>query len=346
MNVTLHPYVLPLLAPVRTSVGTISERRGLLVRAESDGVAGWGDAAPLPGWPGGSLPEVADALAAWRDSTAGAPRDLSGLRSLSIARSAIDAALTDQRSRVAGVPMAQHLSPAAVGTVPVNVLVDLTDEAQVERDAIDALAQGFGTFKAKVGARALAEEVRLVRRLRSTVGPQVAIRLDANQAWELGEAETAMQQFAPIGIEFIEEPTANIDSWPGLAAAADIAIAADESIGEHDVSELAARCQVIVLKVPLVGGPSVTLGRALQLRQDGTAVVITSFLDNAVGVATALHMAAALGPVGMAHGLATSGRLARDVVSGFDGFAMSAGRITLPDGPGIGVVPDPDVFEV
>ncbi len=339
MNVTLHPYELPLVAPVHTSVGTITERRGLLVRVESDGVAGWGDAAPLPGWPGGTLPEVADALAAWRENTAGARRDLSGLRSLSIARSAIDAALSDQRSRRAGVPMAQHLSPAAVGTVAVNLLVDLTDEAQVERDAIDALAQGFGTFKAKVGAAAIDDEARFVRRLRSTVGPQAAIRLDANRAWGVGDAETAMRRFAPTGIEFIEEPTANVDAWPDLSAATGIAIAGDESIGDHDVFELAALCQVMVLKVPLLGGPSAALATAIQLRQAGVDVVVTSFLDNAVGVATALHVAAALGPVSMAHGLATSARLARDVVPGFGGFALRAGRITLPDGPGLGVTP-------
>ncbi len=343
MKVTLHPYALPLIAPVSTSAGTISERRGLLVRVESDGVAGWGDAAPLPGWPGGSLPEVADALGAWRDSLAGLQRDLSGLRLLPIARSAIDSALTDQRARVAGLPLAQHLSPAAVATVAANVLIDLSTEAQVEMDAIDALAEGFGTFKAKVGVQELADEVRLLRRLRSTVGPLVAIRLDANQAWSVAEAEAAMREFAPTGIEFIEEPTANVEAWSDLSAATDIAIAGDESIGSHDVFELSAMCQVMVLKVPLLGGPSATLATALQLRQAGVAVVITSFLDNAVGVATALHVAAALGSVNMAHGLATSARLGRDVVPGFRGFATSAGRITLPDGAGIGVTPSPDL---
>ena len=64
-------------------------------------------------------------------------------------------------------------------------------------------------------------------------------------------------------------------------------------------------------------------------------MVVTSFLDSAVGIASALHLAAAL-PPGPAAGLATGDLLAEDLAD----LCIGDGWIPLPRGAGLGVAPD------
>jgi L-alanine-DL-glutamate epimerase-like enolase superfamily enzyme len=65
-------------------------------------------------------------------------------------------------------------------------------------------------------------------------------------------------------------------------------------------------------------------------------VVITSVVDSAIGVGAAAQLAAAIGGT-QAHGLATGAWLAEDVAPP---ALIRAGKLALPDGPGLGIVPD------
>jgi len=59
---------------------------------------------------------------------------------------------------------------------------------------------------AEVGARATPEDAKMIASLRMAVGENLSIRLDANRAWTLDQAEAALRAFQPYGIEFVEEP--------------------------------------------------------------------------------------------------------------------------------------------
>ena len=69
-------------------------------------------------------------------------------------------------------------------------------------------------------------------------------------------------------------------------------------------------------------------------------MTVTSFLDSGVGVAHALHVAAAVDAASSkhsrAHGLATAGLLSEDMA---DPPPVTAGVMSLPPGYGIGVAP-------
>ena len=52
------------------------------------------------------------------------------------------------------------------------------------------MADGFSTLKLKVGTDA-ATDVARVRAVRAAVGPDVALRLDANQGWDAFDARRA-----------------------------------------------------------------------------------------------------------------------------------------------------------
>ena len=94
---------------------------------------------------------------------------------------------------------------------------------------------------------------------------------------------------------------------------------------------------VAVLKPSALGSPVSVLRAASALAETGTRVIIGSFMESAVGLATAAHTAAAAG--GPAAGLSTSALLRHDVC---EPPAIRQGAVRLPAGPGLGVAPDLD----
>lgn len=320
---TLHRFSLELLQPLRTAKGEVTHRTGILLcLAAENGERGWGEAAPLPGWPGPGLAATEQSL---RDWIAGGPKPSAGT-----ARAAIDGAQIDLAARRSGQSLATYLRGDAADSVVVNALLDSPDPEMLAMDAAQAVAQGFTTLKIKVGAGT--QDLDRIAQAR-VAAPEALLRLDANQAWALDEATTFCRAVERFDIEFIEEPvTGGMAALAAIRPKIGIAVAADESLASLDIDEFAALpVDVLVLKPSTLGRHEALLDLAKQRR-----VVVTSFVDSAVGVATALHLAAAMpGPV-VASGLAISGRFEKDVA---ELPAVSDGRLAVPAGPGIGVSP-------
>jgi L-fuconate dehydratase len=70
----------------------------------------------------------------------------------------------------------------------------------------EALAEGWTHFKVKVGAEPR-DDVRRVGVVRSAIGPQHKLMIDANQRWDVDEAIACIKQLAPFDIWWAEEPT-------------------------------------------------------------------------------------------------------------------------------------------
>jgi L-fuconate dehydratase len=84
-----------------------------------------------------------------------------------------------------------------------------SDEKLV-RLAKEAVADGFGQIKLKVGAD-LEDDLRRLALARAAVGPDVAIAVDANQRWDVGEAIRRGTAMAPFDLAWLEEPTSPDD---------------------------------------------------------------------------------------------------------------------------------------
>ncbi|HEU4421265.1 MAG TPA: enolase C-terminal domain-like protein [Pilimelia sp.] len=84
------------------------------------------------------------------------------------------------------------------------------DDDKVVRLSREAVADGFGLIKMKVGAD-VADDVRRMRAARAAVGPDVRIAVDANQVWGVAEAIDWMRALAPYDPWWIEEPTSPDD---------------------------------------------------------------------------------------------------------------------------------------
>ena len=102
MRVELSEVSLKLRLPVMTGRGTITQRDGLLVRVTDGDLTGWGDAMPLPGWPGADLSATQRALEAWA-----ANPDPDNLPQERFAHGAVELALLDLEARQRGRTQAE-----------------------------------------------------------------------------------------------------------------------------------------------------------------------------------------------------------------------------------------------
>jgi len=329
LRLRLYGYRLPLRSPVVTAARILAERRGVLVRLEADdGGAGWGEAAPLPGWSTSTVAGDVVALTAWDG------RHLAGLSET--ARAAVEGALVDLASRRAGVAEARALAPDAASAVAVNALVTAMSPSDVEAAAGGAVAAGHSAIKLKVGGRSLAEDLARVRAA-VAAAPGVELRLDANGAWSLAEAVEAMEALRPFEIAFVEQPVPDLAGMAALRRRGSVAIAADEAVttaSDLEAVIAAAAADIVVLKPSALGGPASALAMAHRAREAGLEVVVTSFMESAIGVAHALHVAAAVAP-DRAAGLATATLLATDVA---DPVPLEGGEMVVPS-PGLGISP-------
>jgi L-alanine-DL-glutamate epimerase-like enolase superfamily enzyme len=243
----------------------------------------------------------------------------------------VEQALWDLLGQQQGRGVCGLLGGEEAPSIPISRLV------QNARGALLAVEEGVGCLKLKVGAAPLAEDLERASSVREAVGGKVAIRLDANGVWSLAQAREALAAFAPLDIEFVEQPLATaspVEDWSRVREAG-ILVAADESLpAAPDLDALIGVVDVVVLKPMVLGGlsPAVQLGR--RAMSAGCKVVVTSLLESGVGRHGALHVAGALaGENLLACGLDTGAWLRWDPCGG---PAVVGGEMQVR-GPGLGV---------
>lgn len=353
----LLPIRLPLCKPVENAQGVISVREGTLLRLASDeGLIGWGEASPYPGFGLESVEQARAALGRAVHELLGCEIDdrddliarVQASTQLSpTARAGVETAVLDISARGNRLPLHEVLvaTPGqSADPVPCNALVTGATHDELERSASSLAAQGFRTFKLKIGAQGVDRDVARVALLREVLGTEVAIRLDANQAYRGDSAAAAIERFAGYGIEYLEQPVASrdIEAMAELRRKSPIPLAADEAaVSEQGTRRVidAGAADVIVIKPSAAGGPLAAQRIARAARQAGLQIVVTSLMDSAVGLCAARHTAAALAKEGVlpACGLATSGVFERDVA---EVAPLADGRFRLSHAAGLGIAID------
>lgn len=351
LRAELHPFRLALKAPLLTGGVSIRFRAGFLVALSADGITGWGEASPLPGWSHTSLLDTETALRSVSDDLhrggeAALGTRLAAMHDTPHARAGVAGAWADLQARCAEQRLAEHLvagpTCAPASEAAVNALLAAPGPSEVEQAAHDAVEAGFKAVKLKVGAVAPEVDAGRVRAARAGLGTAAELRLDANGAWDEQTALSVLGRVHDCGIAYCEEPVAGIEAIAALGRRSPIPVAVDESMrSEADaVRALDAGVSTLIVKPQALGGPDVALAIAARAHEAGARVTVTSFLDSAVGVAHALHIAATVDAAASdsrAHGLATAGLLAADVA---DAPPVTAGAMSLPPGYGIGVAPE------
>jgi L-Ala-D/L-Glu epimerase len=338
LNVTER--VLRLHRPLETSYGAVRKRELLTVAlTDSDGVTGYGEAAPLQPYDGVSAARVRAALESYRPVLMQSER-ANGVQLIEACRrvddlpaalAAIDLALWDRAGRRAGKPVAALLTDDPAADVAVNATVGATDRAGAAEQAARAAQAGFECVKVKVG---IGDDAGRVAAVRAAMGPHTALRVDANGAWDVEGAVRAIEALTPVGLELVEEPTHGLEAVRAVRERVAARVAIDETAAEHGALG-AGVADAVCLKVSRCGGIAGLLAAAALVRASGAEVYLASTLDGPLGVAAAVHAAAALASRGPlpACGLATLG-----LFEGLeDPLPARKGRIAVPSAPGLGV---------
>ena len=182
-------------------------------------------------------------------------------------------------------------------------------------------------MKLKVG---VGDDAGRVAAARAAGGPQLELRLDANGAWEVEEAVRTIEALAPAGLELVEEPV------HGIACAAR---GARPRAGPHRDGRDRRRTRRRGVGRRRRGVPEgLAPRRDLRAAGDGRAragdraeVYLASTFDGPLGIAAAVHCAAAL-RVQAPCGLATLSLLDLPVPGALQ---VRDGAIAVPAGPGL-----------
>jgi O-succinylbenzoate synthase len=323
----LYRFSLPLRGPLVLGGMTLHRREGVLLRLSGDdGSEGWGESAPLPGFSAESLDQaivqlrrLAGSLIGreetddWTDRNGTFGRKLELIAPAPSARFGLELALWNLRAASSEKSLPELFAEQPRARVPVTGLLSGSWEEVVE-GAQRMKKAGYEAMKLKVGARTVAEDARLVRKLVEEPGNSISLRLDANRAWDYERAARFLGG-APR-FEYLEEPLADPALLPQLVREFGVPVALDESLVgmEPEVLYGHSYARAVVLKPTLLGGISNTLRMVQQALRLGMMPVVSSAYESGVGTAALVALAAGIGGRPVPAGLDTYRALADDVL--------------------------------
>jgi L-alanine-DL-glutamate epimerase-like enolase superfamily enzyme len=347
--VRCHPVSVPLHTPFVTALRRTTTVESLIVEVvDSDGVRGFGEAPEVWAVTGDSIAGSA-ACVEGPLGTVVSGRDADDLNDTCrrvrravagnlAAKAAIDVALHDLVARRRGVPLPMLLGGAGL-TVATDVTVSAGSADEVAKAALERVADGFRALKLKVGIDAASDAAQVLA-VREAVGPDVALRLDANQGWTSREAVRVIGRLedGDADVELVEQPVraADIDGLGWVTDRVQTPIMADESVfGVPDLVRIIERraADLVNVKLAKSGGfiPARTLLELAEAHDMGT--MIGSMMETHVGVGAAASLAAAVGTT-VVSDLDAAWWAAKPSDSGLH---YADATVVLPDAPGLGV---------
>ena len=331
-GLTLYRYSLPLKRPLTLRSGKMTHREGLLLcMRDEDGVEGWGEAAPLPGFSVETFGDAREQAKTVIRALAGTdlPDDLFLLgggfyqwldvhKLCSSVQCCIEMAVLNLTANACGESVRKILNPAASDTLTVNGLLTGTHEEMLA-NARELMTRGYSTLKVKVGSANVADDVNFIRALllaaRDEFGRALNLRIDANRAWTYDDAKQLVSSLQDAPIEYIEEPLANPKELIRFLMDVSFPVGVDETIVRDPalLPQLLPLVEAIILKPTLIRGfeSAYMLGAAAAHLK--ACPVVSSTFESSVGLHAIANFAASFTHPRIAVGLDTAGIFEHDV---------------------------------
>jgi D-galactarolactone cycloisomerase len=257
-----------------------------------------------------------------------------------MAVSGVELALWDLAGKARGVPVYQLLGGLCGSRLPAYASLLRYETVGALRQAVcGALEQGFTAVKLHQVDEAS------VAAAREVAGPAVELMLDTNCPWTVEEAIRIGRRLERYGLRWLEEPVWPPEDWAGLGRvrrAVDIPIAC----GENEATAFAygqilaaGAADIVQPSVTKVGGIGEMKKVAALAAAAGVTLVPHCFYFGP-GLAATLHVAASTPGVPCVE--MPAGRLVAPLLA--EPIRVSGGAVAVPDRPGLGADPDPDVF--
>jgi len=349
-EVRLGMISVPLRVPFKTALRTVNSVEDVVVEIRTDtGAVGYGEAPPTGAITGDTTGAIIGALQDHLIKTI-VGRDVDDFEDLmkavqkcvvhnTSAKAAVDMALWDLYGQLYNIPVYKMLGGSRKQIVT-DITISVNDPEEMARDAINAIERGYETLKVKVGANPALDVARLAA-VREAIGPNYAIRIDANQAWAPKQAVRILNQMQEKGldIEFVEQPVTALD-FEGMKYVTErsyVPVLADESVFSPadalKIMQMGA-ADLVNIKLMKCGGIYNALKIASAAEVYGVECMIGCMLEAKISVNAAVHLACAKqiitkidldGPV----------LCSEDPVIG--GAVFNEKLITVSDEPGLGI---------
>lgn len=273
--------------------------------------------------------------------------------------SAVDIALWDLKGKALGQPVSKLLGGAfrtqirAYATGLYRHRVEDNARA-LAREAEAYAAEGFGAMKMKVGF-GLDEDLRNVRAVRQAIGAERLLAMDANHAYDAGQAIRLARKVEDCDLAWFEEPVVpeDLDGYCQVKAAARMPIAGGETeFTRWGFRDLCVRRAVDILQPDICGcGGFTEAWRIAALASASGLTVFPHVWGTAVGLFASLQLAAALPPnppamlpTELPFELDRTPNPLRDQLA-LNPPKRAGDRIDLPTGPGLGLEIDRRLLE-
>jgi muconate cycloisomerase len=275
----------------------------ILKMTDGDGRIGWGEAPVLKDWGGefgryfGESPGTVRAVVSQylAPAVAGSlPGDITelharmdrALKGHPYAKAAIEIAAYDLAGLQLDVPSARLLGGVLRRHIAVTHSIGLIGFEDAEREVAQAAKEGIRTFKIKVGVDP-DRDVEMVSRVRDTVGPKVALCVDANRGYATpAEAIRTFRRMARCDLVYFEQPVEGIARLAEVARAIDAPVMADESAwNAHDVIEIIEKraAQIVSIYTTKPGGLFRAMEVAAVARAAGIVCNVNGSVETGIG---------------------------------------------------------------
>jgi O-succinylbenzoate synthase len=226
--------------------------------------------------------------------------------------------------------LAQFLKPEPHFHVPLNGLLDCPLEG-LESEIQRCKIAGYKTVKIKVGRGELKEDIQRVRIVRRQWG-DVAIRLDANQAWALTEAKEVLCALEDCNLAYCEEPLQDPRELPQLKKSCEVNLALDETLARDPELErlIQNNLHAYVLKPGILGGWQETLRWIKSAKSTGILPVLSSSFESGIGHLWIALLASSYVSQAPAVGLDTAFWFEKDLLKPSFASQIQNGRLILP----------------
>ncbi|MDF1584788.1 mandelate racemase/muconate lactonizing enzyme family protein [Marinimicrococcus flavescens] len=347
--------------------GLTSRRETTLIRlTTSDGVVGWGEA-----WgPSGATRAYLDLIRGYVEGSDlfafqhVVSRILSthyhfGIQNqMMSAISGLDIAIMDAQGRTLGLPVCQLIGGKARDRVPVYASGGyITRDPRADFPGMLARLEGArcGAVKIKIGISPSSDEER-VRLARETLGRDVLLLVDSNGNYTLDLALESMARIAPYNVHWYEEPLApqDFEGYRALRQRGPIPVATGEALyTAFEFKRLLdfGGADIVQPDLSLCGGLS--QGRLIaQLAALHHVRLSPHVWGGAIGLAAACHYVASLPTYPHSLNVPRPTLVEYDVGDNalrdellLEPVRLEGGELVLPEGPGLGVEPDPAAIE-
>lgn len=299
---------LPLRHPFKTALRTVDAVEDVVVRVIADtGETGYGEAPPTAVITGDTLGSIECAvrdfirpalLGMEIENLDGIMKKLHGciLKNTS-AKAAVDMAVYDLYGKRLGAPVYQLLGGARK-RVETDLTISVNPIEEMVADALEAVGRGYRILKIKVGKEGRGDVERIAA-IRSAVGPEILLRVDANQGWDARQSVSIISAMEDKGldIELVEQPVRahDIGGMKYITRRVQTPILADESVfSPADAVEIIRQraADLINIKLMKTGGIHEALKICDVAEIYGVECMIGCMLESRLSVAAAAHLAA------------------------------------------------------